>query len=205
MLGDGSVRYPNFSRDRKVTGNARYSMTMSTTAYGYMKQLFDTIYAQYSSSGLWPYPNVLLPQHADKTVTQSHFDTRSLSLFSALHSLWYVWDAAAFVKIIPLCIGEMFGPLALAHWIMEYGYFDNYGLTQTIHLCTECFTKTECLLLMDAISKLGIKSTLKVRNCTKGTYRIRISKTSMPLVRQLVIPHMHPSFMYKLGPKTGLP
>lgn len=88
---------------------------------------------------------------------------------------------------------------------MEDGYFDSHGRTQTLLLCTECFTKSECLLLMDVLSKLGIKSTLKVRNRAKDTYRIRISKTSMPLLRQLVTPHMHPSFMYKLGPKKGLP
>ncbi|MBW5719173.1 hypothetical protein GQQ29_26445 [Klebsiella pneumoniae] len=87
MLGDGSVRYPNFSRDGRITGNARYSMTMSTKAYEYILQLFNSIYSQFSSSGLRPYPNVDLPQHAGKTVTQYHFDTRSLVLFSVLHSL----------------------------------------------------------------------------------------------------------------------
>lgn len=86
---------------------------------------------------------------------------------------------------------------------MEDGYFDAHGRTQTILLCTECFTKEECLLLINALSNLGIRATLKVRNRTNNTYRVRISKTSMPLLRKLVTPHMHPVFMYKLGP--GLP
>ena len=46
---------------------------------------------------------------------------------------------------------------------------------------------------------LGIKTTLKIRNKDKDTYRIRFSKTSMPLVRDLVSPYMHKDFMYKLG------
>lgn len=62
-------------------------MTMSAAVHGYMKQLYDAIYAQYSSSCLRPYPNVSLPQHAGKVVTQYHFDTQSLPLFTALHSL----------------------------------------------------------------------------------------------------------------------
>ncbi|MBW5719172.1 hypothetical protein GQQ29_26440 [Klebsiella pneumoniae] len=82
---------------------------------------------------------------------------------------------------------------------MEDGYFDAHGRTQTIILCTECFTKSECILLIKVLANLGIKATLKVRNRDKDTYRIRISKKSMPLLRELVIPYMHPSFMYKLG------
>lgn len=93
---------------------------------------------------------------------------------------------------------------------MEDGYFDGNGRTKTILLCTECFTKDECLLLVDALAKLGIKSTLKVpenvpfSDRSLDTYRVRVSKTSMPLLRELVAPHMHPIFMYKLGPSLNL-
>ena len=82
---------------------------------------------------------------------------------------------------------------------MEDGYFDNHGRTKTVLLCTECFTKAECMLLQSVLQSLGINSTLKVRNSTTGTYRIRISKLSMPLLRELVTPYTHPSMMYKLG------
>lgn len=82
---------------------------------------------------------------------------------------------------------------------MEDGYFDSHGRTQTVLLCTECFTKSECYLLIKALANLGIKATLKKRSRDKDTYRVRISKTSMPLLRELVTPYMHPSFMYKLG------
>lgn len=86
---------------------------------------------------------------------------------------------------------------------MEDGYFDSYGRSQTILLCTECFTKAECILLIQVLSGLGIQATLKVRNRNKDTYRIRISKTSMPLVRKLVTSHMHSHFNYKLGPSLN--
>ena len=87
---------------------------------------------------------------------------------------------------------------------MEDGYFDSHGRTQTILLCTECFTEQECLLLIEVLANLGIRATLKVRkNTARGkTYRIRISKISMPLVRDLVYSHMHPCFYYKLGLST---
>ena len=67
---------------------------------------------------------------------------------------------------------------------MDDGYFDSYGRTQTLILCTENFTKRECLILVNVLAKIGIVATLKRRNVTRDTYRTRISKTSMPLVRK---------------------
>jgi hypothetical protein len=52
MLGDGCIRYPNLARDKGPSGNARYEMTMATSAFGYMTMLYNQVYAQYSSSGL---------------------------------------------------------------------------------------------------------------------------------------------------------
>ena len=82
---------------------------------------------------------------------------------------------------------------------MDDGYFDSYGRTQTIFLCTESFSKEECLLLISVLEKFGIKSTLKIRNKVKDRYRIRISKLSMPILITLVKPYMHNDFLYKLG------
>jgi hypothetical protein len=47
------------------------------------------------------------------------------------------------VVIVPSMIIDMLSTLALAHWIMENGYFE-YGKAQTVLLCTESFTKAEC-------------------------------------------------------------
>jgi hypothetical protein len=201
MLGDGSIRYNNMARNKGVPkGNCRYSMTMGAKTLNYIKSLVNGVYAPYCSSSINSYPNPNSPNYTG-TATQYSFSTMSLPLFTALHQLWYQYNEklGAFVKVVPLNIGEMFSPISLAHWIMEDGYFDGYGRAQTVILCTECFTPVECKLLQEVLLKLGIVSTLKVRNSVKGTYRIRISKSSMPLLRELVTSHMHPDFMYKLG------
>ena len=52
LLGDGCIRYPNLARNKGPSGNARYEMTMATSALGYMTMLYNQVYAQYSSSGL---------------------------------------------------------------------------------------------------------------------------------------------------------
>lgn len=55
------------------------------------------------------------------------------------------------------------------------------------------------MVLQKVLTDLNINSTLKVRDSSKGTYRIRILKRSMPTVRQLVTPYMYSDFLYKLG------
>jgi hypothetical protein len=49
---------------------------------------------------------------------------------------------------------------------MDDGYFDSHGRTQTVLLCTESFTKEECIILQSVLERLEIKSTLKVRDKT---------------------------------------
>jgi hypothetical protein len=82
---------------------------------------------------------------------------------------------------------------------MDDGYFDSYGRTNTILLCTESFSKEECIILQSLLEKLDIKSTLKIREKINDKYRIRISKLSMNRVINLVKPYMHKDFLYKLG------
>jgi len=82
---------------------------------------------------------------------------------------------------------------------MDDGYFDYHGRTQTVLLCTESFTKEECIILQSVLDKLDIKSSLKIRDKINNRYRIRISKTSIDRVIFLVKPYMHTDFLYKLG------
>jgi hypothetical protein len=191
----------NRAKGKKPSGNARYSITLDTYSLSYLTFLFNEVYSLFSSlAGIFPYPNVNLPQHRGKPVLHYGFFTRALPIFTILHSIWYRFDEAnsKFVKIVPLFVADMFSPLSLAIWIMDDGYFDAY--IGTIYLCTECFTRAECELLINILAGYGIICTLKVRKTSReGTCRIRISKKSMPLLRELVTPHMHPDFMYKLG------
>jgi hypothetical protein len=153
MLGDGSISYPNRSRDKnkgktgKSTENPQYKITIDRYSYNYLNELFNSVYINYSSSGLHPYPNPNLPQHKDKEMKQYHIGTKCLPIFKELHFLWYRYDRELdkYIKIVPLCIKENFSSLSLAIWIMDDGYF-NQG---TIYLCTESFTKEECIILQN--------------------------------------------------------
>ena len=122
--------------------------------------------------------------------------TLSLPCFNYYRNIFYNSDN---LKIIPSNIQNLLSPRGLAYWIMDDGYFDSYGRTKTVLLCTESFTKDECIILQSLLEKLDIKSTLKVRDKIHNRYRIRISKTSMDRVISLVKPYIHKDFLYKLG------
>lgn len=51
----------------------------------------------------------------------------------------------------------------------------------------------------------NLQSTLKVRNTQLNTFRIRLSKTSMPTLTNLVLDKTPREFHYKLGINTNLP
>ena len=63
----------------------------------------------------------------------------------------------------------MFSVISLAHWIIEDGYFYNHGRTKTVLLCTESFTKAECVCLQEVLANFNIKTSLKVRDLQKDT------------------------------------
>jgi len=87
LLGDGSIRFTNLARDGKISGNARYEMTMSSKVVDYIQHLFETIYGQFSKTGLKGWPNTYLAKHAGKVVSQYFFSTQSLPIFTSLHLL----------------------------------------------------------------------------------------------------------------------
>ena len=175
-------------------------MTMDVYSLNYLNHLDQTIYSKITDTKIYAYLNSSLPQHKGKEITHYHLRTKTHPLFTALHNLWYKWDNLEnkFIKIIPLNIFDMFSEISLAYWIMDDGYYDSYGRAQTIILCTESFSKEECIILQSVLEILGKKSSLKIRDKIYNKYRIRISKTSMERVI-LAKPHMHKDFLYKLG------
>jgi hypothetical protein len=196
MLGGGSISRKN------INSAGKYVMTLNAYSIDYLQFLNENIYSKITNIKIYAYPNVILPQHKGKKVSQYQMKSKTHPLFTALHDLWYKWDNLTnkFIKIIPLNISDMFSEISLAYWIMDDGYFDSYGRTKTVLLCTESFTKEECIILQNLLlEKLNIKSTFKIRDKINNRYRIIISKTSTDTVISLVKSHMRNDFLYKLG------
>lgn len=73
---------------------------------------------------------------------------------------------------------------------------DGYYTDKTLVLCTDNFTVKDCNRLVELLHSYHIDSGLIVQ---KGKYRIRIYRKSLSKVIELVQPHMHKDFLYKLG------
>lgn len=197
MLGDGHIRPGSTTANGVIKGNARYSMTLKNTvsSKAYLEFLKNEVFNQKNTS-LTSYPNPLNTKHAGKEILQYNFSTLSNEFWTILHKKWYIWDKTKlkFTKIVPKDIEKDFCSQSLAHWIMQDGYFD-----KTILLCTENFNKMDLYILQNILRSMKIKNSLKVRDKNLKTYRIRISKTSVPLVQNLVKNHILPGFTYKIG------
>jgi hypothetical protein len=98
------------------------------------------------------------------------------------------------VKRVPKNIYFFLTPLALAIWIMDDGGKVGKGLK----FATNSFSYEDCLYL---VKILDIKYNLKasVQNAGKiNQYHIYIWKESIDLLREIVLPFIHPSMKYKL-------
>jgi hypothetical protein len=73
---------------------------------------------------------------------------------------------------------------------------DGYYTDKTVILCTDNFTRPDCERLQALLLEYSIHSGLIIQS---GKYRIRIYRTSMATLIQLVKPHIHQDFLYKLG------
>ncbi len=120
-----------------------------------------------------------------------YFRTVSHPLLSKLRRLFYLQDE----KNLPRkFLKDNFDSFALAIWVMDDGSADKNQL----RINTQCFTLKENLWLINFLqAKFGIKATV---NVDKGKYRLRISDSSMNLLKKLIIPYIIPSMLYKLSP-----
>lgn len=118
------------------------------------------------------------------------FKTYTFTSFNWIYQLWYPNG----VKIVPSCIGQYLTPLALAIWLMDDGSKVGSGFK----FCTNCFSYSDCLLLTNI---LYVNFSLKASIQSAGApnqFHIYILSESMSLLRQIVLPYVHPSMYYKL-------
>jgi ubiquinol-cytochrome c reductase cytochrome b subunit len=104
--------------------------------------------------------------------------------------LWYPNG----IKLVPKTIANFLTPLALAIWIMAAGTKSSKGLK----LRTNSFTFQDCELLSRVLNdNFNLKSTVKSAGAP-NQYVIYIWKESMPLLRNIVSPHIIPAMKYKI-------
>lgn len=190
MLGDGHVQRI------KGPNSCRYQVTAGAVNVEYITHMFDVLLATFC--------NILAPHkyfHAKSGYTQYRICTLTHPVFVALHALFYHWDEKSlkWVKHVPSSVISWLDPIALAYLIMDDGYWDKKD--KTLYLCLEGFTLAENQLLVEALARIDIVTTLKKRKTSYSDqrYRIRVSSNSVETVRKLCLPHIVPTIRYKLN------
>lgn len=190
LMGDGHLRNPN--KGKRPGGNYRLEFTFKESVLAFCKWIkFDLLGSVSTKTPPTPYPK-------DKP-TQYWFATSNHSYFTQLYNVWYTKVNDTYLKVMPSLdyLNENFTAVSLAHLIMGDGYWENDS--QTVFICTECFTLDEVSLLIKFFKdRFNLNCTLKKRG---NGYRIRFSSAGNNLdkLRALVINHTHPSMLYKLG------
>lgn len=187
LLSDGWL---TLSTEKSL--NARLGLKQSLAHSYYVSFVFNQL-SHYCVSA----PSLTSGTRAGKLLYGVQFFTRSLPCFTELYSLFYPNK----IKVIPVNIYDLLTPVALAHLIMGDGESRTSGLV----LCTNSFTVQDVVRLMNVLIiryRLGCVLRLKNQNKKIG-YLIYIRQDSMPLLRSIVTPYLHPSMYYKLKIGTG--
>lgn len=194
LLGDGHIRLQ--SKD-----TARLEFTFSSKIIHYVNYLKYNVLSEICNDNKptpWPKNNP----------TQYWFSSKSMSILKEIHSKWYKWDKNQnkYIKIIPKDIANLITPISIAHWTMGDGYYDTWP--KTIIYCTDSFSKNDILLLINILNdKFNIKSDLKIRNYYNKNnqkithYRLKVNKSDINKLINLIKPFMIPEMFYKLGIK----
>jgi len=99
-------------------------------------------------------------------------------------------------KNIPNWIEEYLSPIALAIWIMDDG---SWIKDRGIKLCTNCFSLSDAKKLVKILEiKYGLKVTIHSAGAL-NQYNIYIPKSNLPILIPIILPHIHPIFLYKLN------
>jgi len=190
LLSDGGLQK---STD---TSNVRLSVTMSMNSYPYIFHLYN-LFEPYIDTDLKTLDikssNSVQP---DKKYTTVRFKTISMPQLLYYYNIFYKKNIInnKFEKIVPMELKNNFNAISLAHLIMGDG---NYLNTRNIiRIYTNSYTEKDVRLLSNIITdNLGIDT--KVVFDRKDQYIIVIENVNY--TRDLLLPYMHPSMLYKLG------
>lgn len=184
LLGDSHAEYRSQGKGTRITFYQEYTHTT------YLIWLHNLI----SELG---YSNPTIPKIQTRLGNKGNirkiirFKTWTYSSFNWIHDMWYKEN----VKIIPVNIGEYLTPLSLAIWIMD----DGTKIGSSLKFSTNSFTFSECLLLVKVLyENFNIKASIQSAG-VDNQYAIYIWKESMPRLREIVLPYVHPSMKYKLN------
>jgi hypothetical protein len=180
------------------TANTRISWSFGLNFLTYAN-FIHSLFADYCNR---PAYAVLVTAKAKGKVLRNYrIKTATLPIFNLYRDMFYVSNGSGgYVKIVPTTIMELMSPITLAHLIMGDGNFDQGR--ERVRIYTNSFSRSDCLLLASSISNMGIHTSIMEDAIGKGgeqQYILTIGATQLPALRAMVVPHMCPSMLYRVG------
>lgn len=195
MLGDLSAERVS------LNGNTRLRFYASIINKDFIYYLYS-IFKSYVKTE----PKIIIRKYNKLTKLQHqdiYFSTLKYPIFNWVIEDFYVKQNNKNIKIIPKNSYEKLTPISLAFWIMDDGSFNK--IKGHLIICTDSYTKEDVLYLISILTnKFNLSCSLINYKKTKSgnnSYRIRINKSSIPCLIELIKPYMIPSMLYKLGLK----
>ena len=161
----------------------------------YVQWIYNFFFARGYCSNLEPrmYKRVLKNKGSDdKTHYGYEFNTYTFRSFNWIHKMFYKKGVKYInVDLVPKYIT----PLALAIWISDDGGWAKPG----VRIATNSFNLKEVEFLVKVLqSKFGLDCTIQTLK-PSGNCNIYIKGSSVPKLRELILPYLHTSMHYKLG------
>lgn len=188
----GSLLGDSYGNRRSVEGT-RICYRQSIIHKDYLFSLYSFYYTNGYCSNLEPrmYTRKLKHKGTEVVYYGYEFNTFTFRSFNWIHDMFYRKGK----KVIKPILENYMTPLCLAIWISDDGCWAKPG----VRIAANSFTFTEVELLVKILkNKFNLDCTIQLLKPSQN-YSIYIKSSSIPNLRQIVLPYMHPSMRYKLG------
>lgn len=188
----GSLLGDSYGNRRSVEGT-RLCYRQSSVHKDYLFWLYDFFLMRGYCSNLEPRMYTRRLKHKGTEVIHYgyEFNTFTFRSFNWIHEMFYHKGK----KVIKPRLENYMTPLCLAIWISDDGGWAKPG----VRIAVNCFSLIEVELLVKILkSKFNLDCTIQLLKAN-GNYSIYIKSSSVPILREILLPHIHPSMKYKLG------
>lgn len=197
----GQLLSDAFADKSSPTSNTRITWSFGSNYKEYAQFIAD-LFSEYCNKGVYPVSVVAKKEKGASRYKNYRLKTATLPIFNELYDMFYVLDPNTNkrVKIVPININDLISPIVLAHLIMgDGGYNKDIDI---VRVYTYNFTFDDCNRLADSISNMGVKTQVKYDRQTKNgvnQYILKIDRSQLEILRNIVIPHMFVSIYYRVG------
>lgn len=188
----GSLLGDSYGNRRSIEGT-RICYRQSSIHKDYLFWLHSFFYTRGYCSKLEPrmYTRILKYKNREVIHYGYEFNTFTFRSFNWIYEMFYHKGK----KIINSNIEQYMTPLCLAIWISDDGCWAKPG----VRIATNCFNFFEIELLVRLLkNNFNLDCTIQLLK-TSGNYSIYIKSSSIPRLRELLLPYIHFSMRYKLG------